>query len=149
MRIIFVLAAAVVGAILAVTTALGGDDNVPPISDVVVQEECSACHFAFQPAFLPAESWSKMMGNLEDHFGEDASLSETVRSNIEAYLVANAGRGNVDPENPPLRITELRWFKSEHSEREAQRMMERLNVKSLLSCGACHQGAEQGIYDDD
>ncbi len=150
MKKIFLLsAAAAIGLAALATTAFGGDDNVPPINDALVAEECAACHFAFQPAFLPAESWRKMMGELENHFGEDASLGEEVRQKIEDYLVANAGRGRVDADNPPMRITELNWFRHEHSEREATRMKERLGVKSFLECSTCHQGADRGYYDDD
>ncbi|MCF6301914.1 MAG: diheme cytochrome c [Devosiaceae bacterium] len=144
----------VVGAVVAVVfiplIALAGDDNVPPITNALVQEECSACHFAFQPAFLPALSWQVMMQNLDDHFGEDASLAPGPLAEIEAYLVENSKRrGLVDVDNPPQRITELRWFTQEHNEREVRQMRERNNVKSLLNCVACHRGADRGIYDDD
>lgn len=142
--------AAIVVAVFVPFVAFAGDDNVPPITNDLVQEECAACHFAFQPAFLPALSWEVMMQNLDDHFGEDASLAPGPLAEIEAYLVANAKRrGLVDENNPPLRITELRWFTHEHSEREARQMKERNNVTTFLDCAACHKGADRGIYDDD
>ncbi len=125
------------------------DDNVPPIKDLLVLEECGACHLAFQPAFLPKESWQKMMNELEDHFGEDASLDEETASKIEAYLVANANRKKFKGDPAPQRITELRWFTHEHSEREAKNMLKKKKLKDFVDCAACHKGAEMGIYDDD
>ncbi|VAW22082.1 Ni,Fe-hydrogenase I cytochrome b subunit [hydrothermal vent metagenome] len=101
--------------------------------------ECSACHFPYPAGLLPAASWKKIMGDLQNHFGEDASLDEKVRANIQSYLVANAGRGNVDANNPPLRITELTWFKQVHSEGEVLGLKQRLNVNSFVDCGACHR----------
>ncbi len=125
------------------------DDNVPPIKDALVLEECGACHLAFQPAFLPKESWKKMMGDLENHFGEDASLDNDSAKAIEAYLVAHASRKKFKGDRAPLRITELRWFTHEHSEREAKNMMKKKKVKSFVECAACHIDADRGIYDDD
>ncbi len=128
--------------------AIADDDNVPPIKNLLVLEECSACHLAFQPAFLPKASWKKMMSELENHFGEDASLDADAVAEIEDYLVANASRKKFKGDGAPQRITELRWFKNEHSEREAKNMMKKLKVKSLVECAACHKGAEMGLYDD-
>lgn len=131
------------------TITMADDDNVPPIRDKLVKEECSACHLAFQPAFLTKASWVKMMGNLENHFGEDASLDGAERKAIERYLVANARKKKFKGSNPPLRITELRWFKKEHNDREAKNMMKSRKLKSFVNCAACHKGADRGIYDDD
>ncbi len=128
----------------------GDDDNVPPISHPLVSEECGACHMAFQPAFLPPQSWQALMGDLSNHFGEDASLGQEATAEIEAYLVANAKRQTiVSADNPPLRITELRWFRHEHNDREVSWLKENRNVKTMADCTACHQGADRGYFDDD
>ena len=34
------------------------------------QEECGACHFAYDARFLPARSWEKIMATLDKHFNE-------------------------------------------------------------------------------
>lgn len=39
-------------------------------------KECASCHFGYQPALLNKASWEKVMGNLSDHFGTDASLGK-------------------------------------------------------------------------
>ncbi len=126
------------------------DDNVPPIKNKLVLEECGACHLAFQPAFLPAISWEKMMNELENHFGEDASLDKEMTREITNYMMANAQKNKiVNFDNPPLRITELRWFKHEHGEREAKNMLNKKKLNSYVDCAACHKGADKGYYDDD
>lgn len=142
-------ALALSAALLAPLAAAADDDSVPPVTDPLVKEECGACHMAFQPAFLPAASWAAMMATLDDHFGEDASLDAGARDRIGAYLTAHAGRGRVDPADPPLRITELGWFRSEHGEGEVRWMRWTHGVKTMADCLACHRDADLGYFDDD
>ena len=56
-----------------------------------------------------------MLGPLEDHFGTDASLEPQARAAIEAFVLAGAGRPRAG-EEAPRRITERRWFRSEHDD---------------------------------
>ena len=85
----FTLLAAVL--LLLACPAYAGDDWMPPVRDATVQKECGTCHMTFQPGFLPARSWSRMMGSLSDHFGEDVTLPNDKIEIIRAYLTANAG----------------------------------------------------------
>lgn len=125
------------------------------VTDALTKKECSACHIAYPPGFLPARSWEAITGNLKEHFGEDASLSPEDTAAIKDYLVANAAdsagkvRGfarGLPADQTPLRITELPRFKGQHG-RFSDATMKK--VGSLSNCSACHQGAEQGIYEDD
>ncbi|MBC7952522.1 MAG: diheme cytochrome c [Rhodospirillaceae bacterium] len=125
--------------------AWAGDHRVTPIRDDLVQKECGQCHMAFQPGLLPAASWGRMMDNLADHFGDNATLSAQKAAPIRAYLVANAGRDRRG--DTPARITEARWFTHEHN--FADKVWKRPEVVTKSNCPACHQGAEQGLYDDD
>lgn len=138
--------------------AVAGDDSVPPITDPLVRKECGTCHMAFQPAFLPARSWDRMMNELADHFGEDASLPADKVASIRATLTANAGdvvtRGRarkymqwVAPGGTPQRITENPDFLRKHRFRDAVWQDPKVVTKS--NCPACHRGADQGWYDDD
>ncbi len=136
-------------ALLAPAVAACEEESVSPVTDTLVKSECGECHMVFQPEFLPAASWQKIMQTLDDHFGEDASLDVETRDKVEAYLIANAGRGRGDRANPPLRITELKWFRDEHSEREVRRLRDNRNVKTLSNCTACHRDADRGYFDDD
>ncbi len=142
-------ALALSAALLAPLAAAADDDSVPPVTDLLVKRECGECHMAFQPAFLPAASWRKIMGTLHSHFGEDASLDAGTRDKVESYLVANAGRGRIDSANPPLRITNLNWFRKEHREGEVKWLRKKHNVEILTDCAACHRGADRGYFDDD
>lgn len=149
------IAALSFGALVLGNAALAGDDYERPITDTLTYNECSACHMAFPAGFLPARSWSAIMHNLENHFGEDASLDETDRQAIEDYLAANAAdSGNRSSKflrslngTTPLRITDLRWWQNEHDGEVSQRAWKQAGSKS--NCSACHRGAERGYFDDD
>ncbi len=120
------------------------------VKDELTKTECGACHMPFQPRFLPAISWTTMMSDLANHFGEDASLDEESRLKIQAYLVENARKKEfkkVKDGVQPLRITEIRWFVREHRGEVSKRAMEKAGTMS--NCAACHSGAERGQYDDD
>lgn len=138
------------------------EQGVKPVTDPVVLKECGACHMAFQPGWLPARSWERIMGSLNDHFGDNASLDPGTVQTITAYLTANAadaasrGRGGngSDKESaapPPLRITELPWFRAKHEKRGrvSPEALKRRNAKSKADCKACHPGADKGFFEDD
>ncbi len=134
--------------------ARADDDYVRPVTDPLVKKECGACHLAFPAGFLPAASWKAIMAGLEDHFGDDASLDAEDAKKIEAYLVAHAAdagrrwrkrRGGEG--KPPLRITKLGWFVSEHRGEVSARARKRAGT--MANCAACHRGAERGYFDDD
>ncbi|SFJ39692.1 diheme cytochrome c [Celeribacter neptunius] len=133
--------------------AFAEDDYIRPVQHPLTQEECSACHMAYPPSLLPARSWSEIMNTLDDHFGEDASLGEEARAEIEAYLVSAAGDANgrrfraAPADETPLRITDLPWFNREHKREVSTRMLERAG--SMSNCSACHRGAERGYFEDD
>ncbi|MCK5444762.1 MAG: cytochrome C [Rhodospirillaceae bacterium] len=102
-------------------------------TDPLTAQECSDCHPAYGPRYLRAYAWQKIMANLDDHFGEDATVDEDVRLKIEKYLVYNAGR----PRKIGLRISEKTWFKKEHDARHiSARMLEKAG--SISNCTACH-----------
>lgn len=123
--------------------------------DETTKQECSACHIAYPAGFLPARSWQAIMGNLQNHFGEDASLEANTASSIQDYLVANAADQNanarllrgVKPDQTPLRISELPWFKRQHSEEVSPARLKKAGGWS--NCVACHQGAANGFFEDD
>lgn len=141
--------------LFAVATVALADGARGVVTDELTKKECSACHMAYPPGFLPARSWEALTGNLKDHFGEDASLAADATTAIRDYLVANAAdasgkmRGfprGIPADQTPLRITELPRFKGEHG-RFSDATMKK--VGSLSNCVACHQGAEKGYFEDD
>lgn len=120
-------------------------------------KECGACHLAFPPGLLPAESHRRILAGLERHFGENAELDPEVRIRLERWLVgdaagAGAGRGSQagtgSGGEPPMRITETPYFRRKHRGIGA-RVVARPSVRSLANCGACHPGAGDWDFDDD
>ncbi len=139
----------------------GWRDNpdVRPVRNEQYDSECGACHFAYQPALLPARSWESMMGNLADHFGENAELDDAAREALTRYLVENAadrdgyGRAagfaaSVAPGNAPLRITETRYFVRKHDEVPSRFVQGNPEVRSFSNCTACHRGAADGNFNE-
>jgi mono/diheme cytochrome c family protein len=111
--------------------------------------ECGACHTAYPPGLLPAASWQRLMGGLDRHFGTDASLDTTTLREIGPWLQAHAGTDRPVAGAPPEdRITRSAWFERKH--RQIDPAVWKLpSVKSRAQCSACHQGADQGRFDDD
>ena len=143
---------------VVIGTAANADERYKPVSDENVIKECGVCHMAFQPQMLPKKSWQKIMANLADHFGEDASLNAKMTNSIEKYYVGNAAnsgwrggkfmRGLTD-ESAPLRITETPYWIREHNHEVPERAWKDPKVKSKANCVACHRDASTGNYDDD
>lgn len=139
-----------IGLLLTIPLARADDDYRLRIDKLpAYQQECSGCHLAYPPALLPAQSWQRIMSNLDQHFGTDASLDPQTVNEISTWLVANAG-GHKSARRPAPddRITETRWFKHEHDEIAAEVWL-RPKIKSPANCTACHTQAEQGRFDDD
>jgi hypothetical protein len=136
----------------------GGGHYYPPVTDPVVKEECGSCHLVFAPSMLPASSWTRMMGDLKNHFGDDASVEPAIAKRITEYLTSNAADtgGNrysgkllrgVSTSNAPLRITELPKWVSEHRKVPAWEWKHK-DVRTKANCAACHLDAQQGYYDE-
>ena len=130
----------------------------PPVTDALVKEECGSCHLAFSPSMLPARSWQKMMGDLKNHFGTDASIDAASAEKITRYLSENAAdsggqrygsrlmRG-LSAQDAPLRITELpRWARIHHEVSASEWKSKKVGSKA--NCVACHADAERGYYDE-
>lgn len=122
-------------------------EAVPPIAHQATLKECGECHMAYQPALLPRESWAAIMDGLADHFGEDASLSPAVATEIREYLVGAAAPARRLSPQPVLAITEQRWWQHEHDDIRPSAWRDP-KVISKSNCPACHKGAERGFYED-
>lgn len=143
----------------AVFSSGASADEVRPISDPETLKACGECHMAFQPAFLPARSWNKIMDGLANHFGDNASMAADKTERIRKVLVAGAAdmegsragakalRG-IGGTQVPLRITETPRFMHKHAD-IPERVWKRPDVVSRSNCAACHKGAEQGSYEDE
>lgn len=110
--------------------------------------ECSACHIAYPPGFLPATSWQRLMNNLPRHFGTDASLDAATVKSIGSWLDTHAGTYKRVREEPAQdRITRSAWFVRKHDEIDPA-TWKRASIQSASNCAACHTQAEQGNFNE-
>lgn len=110
------------------------------------QKECSACHIAYPARFLSAADWKKLMGRLDRHFGDNATVDAATAKTIEHYLVHHAGRGHRH-NSRTLRISDTPWFTHEHRELP-RRAWTSAAVKSASNCAACHINAAHGDWSE-
>jgi cytochrome c553 len=113
------------------------------------QTECGSCHLAFPPIALSPDDWQRVMTQLARHYGEDATLDENMRRQIEDFLVRNAGspRRAAGAGDPPRLTTTIR-FQRQHDE-VAREVWSDKRVGTASNCAACHPRAEQGKFDED
>ncbi len=127
-----------------------------PLADAppAYAKECGACHIAYHPSLLPAASWAKLMGSLDDHFGEDASLPSAPTQAIAQWLAANAAETwDTKPANllrqvsatEPRRMTETPWWKRKHRH-IPDTVFTQKTVKMRGNCAACHKDADAGTF---
>ncbi|MFN3543289.1 MAG: diheme cytochrome c [Thiobacillus sp.] len=166
LRGIGVLAAVGTVSLLAFSLPPGGEvrgdsggDVMPRATHKAWQQECASCHLAYPPALLPKASWRRLMGGLDTHFGENASLDPATQADILRFLEANAADSGTSriggkvmqrmgAHEAPLRITETRWFVKKHDE-VPRATWARKSIGSAANCAACHRQAEKGIFDED
>jgi hypothetical protein len=135
-----------------------GERNLPIVNNPTYKENCGACHFSYQPQLLPSGSWSKILTELSDHFGETFELDPESKKIIAEYLKTNAADCSSSKlsarflrslgNRTPKRITDIPCIQKYHHE-ISQDVIKRESIGSLSNCVACHTTAERGIYDDD
>lgn len=146
------------GAILYLSNSMETNQPMKLSMPPIYMKECASCHMAFPPNTLPAGSWKNMMTNLKDHFGEDATIDDAAKKEIEEFLVKNAAETSheeaslkfirsIGKENPPARITDIPYWKEKHK-RINQAIYRRSSIKSKINCVACHKLAEYGTFED-
>jgi cytochrome c553 len=145
-------------AILASGGGETGGSQMSAVMNTKWKAECSSCHMLYHPGLLPERSWKAMMGGLDKHFGENASLDQATRDEIANFLAMNAAdkldsrRSNrinqsIPANSSPLRISETRYFTSKHDEISTS-TFKRKAVGSAANCIACHRGAEKGDFSE-
>jgi hypothetical protein len=135
-----------------------GSSILGQVTNSAYLKECGACHFAFQPQLLPKRSWEKVMGTLDNHFGDSATLDEATRSGILEYLVKNSADmssskvsgkilASIGKTDTPLRITDTQYFKRKHREVRAD-VFKRKSIGTPSNCSGCHVSADKGDFDE-
>lgn len=159
-RHLLVLALVLVTAGLWISQSPQGDEaRFPMPAGKTYLAECGSCHTAFAPGLLPVRSWHRMMGELEEHFGEDATLDEPQHLAILKELETLAADGSyadqrmrrineaISSTAQPQRISETPFFKYTHDE-VPQGFWKRKQVGTPSNCLACHPRANEGRYDE-
>ncbi len=156
---LLILAASASAAPSAFADGWNRGPDVAPVTNALYQQECASCHMAYQPGLLPARSWRRLMGNLADHFGDNAELAAEDQTAITTFLETHAAddasekrarkiAASLRAGDTPLRITDTPYIKSKHRELPARLVTGNPKVKSLAQCNACHTNAEQGSYSE-
>ncbi|NQU63278.1 MAG: cytochrome b/b6 domain-containing protein [SAR324 cluster bacterium] len=123
------------------------------------QQECGSCHQLYHPSLLPVRSWERMMAELGDHFGDDASIKESKNRAITDFLKQQAAE-NADSEaafkfsrsiaksDAPIAITETPYWVHKHTLIKPE-VYKRASIKTKANCLACHEDAAEGGFEDD
>jgi hypothetical protein len=119
--------------------------------------ECGACHTLYPPSLLPKQSWERVMADLGNHFGDDASLAQPARQSILAYLLKNAAESSTSeaslkivqsmPNQAMIAVTQTPFWKKRHQEID-NAYFESSKIRSRANCRACHTDVEQGLLED-
>lgn len=134
--------------------------GVAAVSNALYQKECGSCHMAYQPGLLPEKSWVKMMGQLDNHFGENAELQEAIRTELLGYMIDNSAdkadyrrskkiMRSLPADETVDRITLTPYFLRKHDEVPQRFVTENPQVQSFSNCAACHLNAVKGSLSED
>ena len=136
--------------LMTISSMALADGNVMPMKvPEKVKSECASCHMVYPPAFLPKESWTRIMGGLEKHYGTDASVDAATERQIGVWLQSLGGTyKRVEASSPADRLTTTQWFEKKHRKID-KAVWTRKSVNGKAQCQACHQGADIGNFEDD
>lgn len=122
--------------------------------DPVYAKECGSCHTPHHPSLAPAATWRKIMAGLDNHFGENATLTPDLAKQLTVYLLGNSAETwDTRPANmfrapnaeEPLRITAVKRWKRIHHEIPDE-VFKSKPIGGRLNCSNCHGDAETGRF---
>ena len=96
------------------------------------------------------------MGDLENHFGDDASLDEDVNKNILTFLLKNSAETstmqaswnflNSIGDKDIIALSKTSYWERKHK-KIPKEVFKNEKVKSVANCKACHSDIEKGLID--
>jgi cytochrome b len=123
----------------------------------IFYEECKSCHTLYAPFLLPKKSWIKIMDNLSNHFGDDASLELEDINSIKEYLTKNSAENSTKESSykilnsmkdiDTISITKTPYWKKRHKDIDKE-IFNRKEVGKVSNCKACHIYFEKGLLND-
>lgn len=122
--------------------------------------ECGECHTAYPPYLLPEKSWRRVMGALDNHFGEEiteANITRSQQDSILKFLIQNAAQtsnreaavkmmNSLDIRRPKA-ITKTIYWRETHKNIPRSAYREK-KIKDKSNCAACHKDFKYGNLDD-
>lgn len=114
------------------------------------KQECGSCHIAYAPFLLPKSAWDSMMSDLENHFGDDASLEEETHARIAVFLEKYANdvldtKFTQQKESKEIAISQTSYWEVAHRKLNPK-IFKTEAIKSKANCQTCHKDAESGIF---
>ena len=121
-------------------------------------KECASCHTLYPPNLMPKKSWELIMSNLENHFGDDASLDEELNKNILAFLLKNSAETstmenswkflNSIGDKDIIALSKTTYWDKRHKDIPKE-IFDNKEIKSKANCKACHSDIEKGLIEDE
>jgi cytochrome b len=112
------------------------------------KKECASCHFAYPSNLYTKASWDGMMETLENHYGEDATITEEKQKIITEYLLANSieeGKSKPALFFSDVNISQIgSIIKSEPYKKKHKGFDS--NKTKLADCSSCHTDAVSGRF---
>ncbi len=121
--------------------------------------ECASCHMIYPPNLLPKRSWEVMMKNLENHFGDDASIDKATNISILNFLKQNSAEHSTsqaslgilkslkDTNKTIIAISKTPYWKAKHKDID-DKIFKSKKVVSKANCKACHKDIEYGLLEN-
>ena len=121
-------------------------------------KECGSCHITYPPFLLPKSSWKLMMSDLENHFGDDASIDKGTNLSILSFLEKNSAENSthkaafkilksLKENNSTIAITKTPYWEKKHKNIDKD-IFARAKIKSQANCKACHTDIENGLIEN-
>ena len=98
------------------------------------------------------------MGDLENHFGDDASLDEKTNQDILTFLLKNSAETstmqaswnflNSIGDKDIIALTKTSYWERKHK-KIPKEVFKKEKVKSVANCKACHSDIEKGLIENE
>lgn len=121
-------------------------------------KECASCHTLYPPSVLPKKSWELIMADLENHFGDDASLDVESNKNILAFLLKNSAENSTMESSfkflqsiknqDIIAMSKTTYWEKTHKDLPKE-IFNNEKIKSKANCKACHIDIEKGLIEDE
>ena len=98
------------------------------------------------------------MGDLENHFGDDASLDEKTNQDILTFLLKNSAETstmqaswnflNSIGDKDIIALSKTTYWERKHK-KIPKEVFKKEKVKSVANCKACHSDIEKGLIENE